>query len=119
VNSIFTFEDCRKYHKSKGWRDIGYHFYIERNGELHTGRDVSDSGAHTKGQNTQSIGVCYEGTRFPAVIQIDTLINLYRTIKSTYHLGVDDWYGHYQFKNKDCPGFPIEDLHLIFRKVSI
>ena len=42
-------------------RDIGYHFYITRDGEIHRGRALEKVGAHCRNHNTHSIGVCYEG----------------------------------------------------------
>ena len=42
-------------------RDIGYHFYITRDGEIHRGRALEKIGAHCRNHNTHSIGVCYEG----------------------------------------------------------
>ena len=44
-------EACRQDHiLHRGFRDIGYHFYITRNGEIHRGRALENS-----------VGVCYEG----------------------------------------------------------
>lgn len=40
---------------------MGYHFYIPRNGIVITGRKLSRIGAHVKGYNTNSVGICYEG----------------------------------------------------------
>ena len=45
----------------RGFRDIGYHFYITRDGEIHRGRALEKVGAHCRNHNTHSIGVCYEG----------------------------------------------------------
>ena len=42
-------------------RDIGYHFYITRDGEIHRGRSLEEVGAHCRNHNAHSIGVCYEG----------------------------------------------------------
>ncbi len=41
--------------------DIGYHFYIRKGGILETGRPLERSGAHCKGENHDSIGICLEG----------------------------------------------------------
>lgn len=51
----------REWHKARGWDDIGYHFVIERDGELVEGRDLETVGAHAKGHNRHSIGVCMVG----------------------------------------------------------
>ena len=42
-------------------RDIGYHFYITRDGEIHRGRALEKIGAHCRNHNAHSVGVCYEG----------------------------------------------------------
>ena len=51
----------RKWHKQRGWSDIGYHFVIDIDGYVSLGRDVKKIGAHVKGHNKYSIGVCYVG----------------------------------------------------------
>ena len=43
------------------FRDIGYHFYITRDGTVHDGRPIEKVGAHCEGHNPHSIGICYEG----------------------------------------------------------
>ena len=45
----------------RGFRDIGYHFYITRDGEICQGRPLEKVGAHCRDHNTHSIGICYEG----------------------------------------------------------
>ena len=54
-------ETIRKWHLGRGWRDIGYHFVIGLDGEVHEGRPIEQTGAHTKGQNYDSIGIAYVG----------------------------------------------------------
>lgn len=56
------FESCREDHiRHRGFRDIGYHFYITRDGCIHRGRPLEQIGAHCKGHNRHSVGICYEG----------------------------------------------------------
>ena len=56
------FEACRYEHiHHRHFRDIGYHFYITRGGEIHRGREIERVGAHCKNHNSHSIGICYEG----------------------------------------------------------
>jgi len=55
-------EACRQDHiHHRGFSDIGYHFYITRDGEIHRGRSLEKVGAHCRNHNTHSIGICYEG----------------------------------------------------------
>ena len=43
------------------WRYIGYHYYITRSGRVEITRPLERMGAHAKGHNAHSIGICYEG----------------------------------------------------------
>lgn len=53
--------DIRKWHRQKGWVDIGYHFVIRRNGKVETGRPVDMPGAHEPKINRNSIAICLVG----------------------------------------------------------
>ncbi|CAK1795587.1 N-acetylmuramoyl-L-alanine amidase [Vibrio crassostreae] len=53
--------EIRRWHKKRGWRDVGYHFVIRRNGDVELGRPLSQTGAHVKGHNKGNIGVCMVG----------------------------------------------------------
>lgn len=48
-------------HKRRGFCTAGYHYYVTLEGDLFALRDVDIPGAHAKGYNRHSIGVCYEG----------------------------------------------------------
>ncbi|WP_303185965.1 N-acetylmuramoyl-L-alanine amidase [Phocaeicola coprocola] len=48
-------------HRKRGFDGCGYHYYVRRDGEICTMRPVDRPGAHAKGYNQHSIGVCYEG----------------------------------------------------------
>lgn len=54
-------DTIRKWHKAKGWADVGYHFVIRRDGVLERGRKMSDVGAHVQGYNLISLGICLVG----------------------------------------------------------
>lgn len=53
--------DIRKWHKAKGWSDIGYHYVIRRDGKVEKGRGVYEIGAHVAGHNSNTVGVCLVG----------------------------------------------------------
>ena len=62
VSQNFTLEDLRGCHvDTNKWSDIGYHYYVTKDGVTHTCRPEDEVGAHVKGFNDKSIGVCYEG----------------------------------------------------------
>lgn len=51
----------RKWHLARGFNDVGYHYVIRADGEIEHGRDPMIVGAHAKGKNRDSIGVCLAG----------------------------------------------------------
>ena len=53
--------DLDTMHRRRGFNGIGYHFYIRKNGDIKTTRPIERIGAHAKGFNQTSIGICYEG----------------------------------------------------------
>lgn len=57
----FPVEALRASHKARRFADIGYHFYVTRDGEIHRCRPLNQIGAHAAGWNDQSVGICYEG----------------------------------------------------------
>ena len=108
----FEVAEIRKWHLARGFSDIGYHFYIDLYGEIHKGRDIAKIGAHCKGHNRNSIGICYCGgveadgktpkdTRYDC--QKKSLIAVLRTLKAMYPNAVI--HSHNDFANKACPSF--------------
>ncbi len=53
--------EIRRWHRQKGWLDIGYHYVIRRNGDVEVGREPNAVGAHVEGFNHCSIGICMVG----------------------------------------------------------
>ena len=105
-------DTIRDWHLAKGWNDIGYHFYIDLDGTIHKGRDIDKMGAHCKGRNRNSIGICYCGgveadgktpkdTRTQE--QKESLLHVLKTIKAMYPESMI--YSHNEFANKACPSF--------------
>lgn len=108
----YTVDDIRKWHKRRGYSDIGYHFVVYRDGSVHNGRDVNIIGAHCKNHNAYSIGVCYiGGCKFDGVTPKDTrtdaqkasLLKLLKDLKRMYPQATI--HGHREYDNKACPSF--------------
>ena len=110
-----TVEDIDRWHKERGFKGIGYHYIIYLNGRIKNGRPVSECGAHCKGYNKNSIGICYIGgtdkngkpkdTRTPE--QKEALRLLIEILKKEYPNATV--HGHYEFAAKSCPVFCVED----------
>lgn len=88
-----TAADINKMHIARGFKKIGYHYVVRLDGTVEKGRNENEIGAHVKGYNANSIGVCYVGglasdgktpkdTRTPA--QKSALKKLLHTLKHRY-----------------------------------
>ncbi len=101
----------------RNWNGIGYHFYITKNGKIFVGRPLEKIGAHVKGHNMYTIGVCYEGgvvrqagklvpkdTRTRAQqISLTALVGaLQRDNRDITRIS-----GHNEYANKACPSFDV------------
>ena len=56
-----TSEALEAEHRRRGFRTTGYHYYIRRDGTVLGTRSLELPGAHCRGHNKYSIGICYEG----------------------------------------------------------
>ena len=104
-------EEIKSWHLERGFSDIGYHYIVHLDGSISYGRKIDKIGAHSRGQNKMSIGVCYIGgldecldpkdTRTPQ--QKESLLILLKTLKKIHSKAVI--YGHRDFSEKACPSF--------------
>ena len=114
LSQDYTKEKLERDHKKRGFSAIGYHYYIRKNGVLEIGRPEDQIGAHVKGFNDKSIGVCYEGglaedgspqdTR--TAEQIMTMHRLLRDLRRKYPAA--KIVGHrdlLKYRTKSCPCF--------------
>lgn len=108
----FTVADITRWHRQRGFRTIGYHYVVYRDGSVHTGRQEAEIGAHCTGHNACSIGICYIGgvaadsktakdTRTPE--QRKALLMLLRRLRAKYTNA--KIHGHRDFAAKACPSF--------------
>jgi len=92
------------WHKKRGFSTIGYHYFIRRNGRVEVGRKESDVGAHCKGYNSESIGICLAGKNIFTKAQFAALKQLLADLKKRYPNAT--LHGHREFNPfKECPGF--------------
>lgn len=57
----FHAKDIDKWHRERGFDEIGYNAVVDLDGTVEPGRSESKPGAHCKGHNSDSIGICYIG----------------------------------------------------------
>ena len=111
-----SFEECRRDHiMHRHFRDIGYHFYITRDGTVHDGRPIEKVGAHCEGHNSHSIGICYEGgldaNGKPADTRTEAQRKALKSLVERMHRLFPKALivGHHDLKpRKACPCFKVE-----------
>lgn len=107
------------YHREhNGWRKIGYHRYVEEDGEVLIGRPDDEVGAHAGGFNQHSLGICVSGHGDFAAFtnaQLTGLIRQLATWCRAYHLPSTQVIGHRETGDfggppvkKTCPGVLVD-----------
>lgn len=108
--------DIRRWHMKRGFKDIGYHWLVHIDGTIEPGRQMHVRGAHCKGHNKDSIGICYVGgldkQRKPKnTLTEEQLTSLFNVIQHTRnHYGDIPLHGHCEFSNKACPSFDVVEV---------
>lgn len=115
----YPIERLRADHLARGFSDIGYHYVIQPNGDTEVGRSETEPGAHVKGHNHYTLGVCLVGTRRFTTAQISSLGTILRALLDRHGLGPDALRCHYEFdtarlQGKSCPSIKVENLRLWF-----
>jgi N-acetylmuramoyl-L-alanine amidase len=109
--------EVRRWHvEDRGWKDIGYHFLIDRDGTVAKGRPLEQVGAHVQGHNTGTIGVSLIGghgssaddpfERHFTTKQDKALRKLIADLRKQFP-AITKVTGHNQYANKACPGFQV------------
>lgn len=107
-------EDIHRLHKNSfGWSGIGYHFFVRKDGSIYRGRPENAIGAHAKNHNTNTLGICAEGSYMRETMteaQKRAIINLGQYLKNKY--GISKVYGHKELMSTDCPGtnYPLGEI---------
>lgn len=114
VSVLQSIEVIHNYHKNtRGWAGIGYHFYVRKDGTIYEGRKVEYVGAHATNNNSDSIGICFEGNfneeTMPDV-QKQAGKWLVSYLKEKYNANIVQ--AHRDVNNTSCPGtnFPFDEI---------
>ena len=100
-------ETIHRWHKEKGWDGIGYHAVILENGTVQAGRPIYWTGAHCRGHNSDSLGVCligkgdYTERQFNALkCQLNQWLAIFPDANVVGHCDLDS--------RKQCPLFDVK-----------
>lgn len=122
IERDYTAADIDDMHRKRGFKEIGYHYFIRKDGTVEVGRDLSkpgrfEMGAHSKGENDESVGICYEGgvkavapnigfdSRTPA--QTKAMIALILALKERFPRAVVKGHRDMPGAATQCPGFDV------------
>ena len=127
---VVDWNAIRRYHvKVRGWRDIGYHWGVERVGESYVvqkGRPMNTPGAHCREghMNFKAIGVCFVGNYDleppPYPMLVFGIANLIIPLMRNFGIPVENIVAHRDYAHyKSCPGkmFDMDEFRDMVRRM--
>ena len=95
----------KSWHLARGFSDVGYHFFIRKDGTLEYGRDIEKTPAAQKGHNLNTLAICVHGLKEEnfTEAQFSTLNKLATQIEHNYEN--ISFHGHCEVSKKACPVF--------------
>lgn len=113
-----TVDEIRRWHRARGFRDIGYHYVVRLSDHgwvWERGRPEEEVGAHCKGWNESTLGICVCGdyTRGPLPdAAFEVLCTLLRDILRRYQMTARQVTGHGRMPGQAtaCPGFDVDAI---------
>jgi hypothetical protein len=97
----------REWHLARGFKDVGYHFYIRKSGQIELGRPIDQVGSHTFGENKDSLGVCFAGKHDFTAEQFYTGKKLNWMLFMLFNCSFEP-HSKYSHEGKTCPNFDIK-----------
>lgn len=113
---VYHASDIDRWHREQGWSGIGYHFVVLPDGSLETGRPLQQPGAHCRGHNGCSVGVCYIGGLRGGIPADTRTPEQKRALRRLVKLLLQRFpdakvYGHRDFNpHKACPCFDVREM---------
>lgn len=111
--SVCDAKTIHEWHLNRGFSGIGYHFLVRKDGTIERGRAENLVGAHAAGNNSNSIGICFEGnfeTETMGEAQKNAGKELVEYLKKKY--SISTVVRHKDLAATACPGknFPFEEI---------
>lgn len=105
-----TAADIDRVHRLRGLLQIGYHYVIRRDGTVEPGRPLEIPGAHARGFNQFSVGVCLIGSlgEEPTLAQRRALAELANQLAKNYPAITPVGHQELTGGSKACPGFDVK-----------
>ena len=101
-------EDIHRWHHERGWDGIGYHYVIDRDGTIEFGRPWYWMGAHVRGNNANTLGICLIGTEEFTEAQHDSLQAIIQRERDNHPDAIVRGHNDYD-KRKADPNFNVSE----------
>lgn len=97
--------EIRNWHLQRGWSDIGYHWVIDKKGDIWAGRKETIPGAGVKGHNKHTIHLCWVGRDICNIDQWAALVEKTAETALVHGVLLENILGHCEFPgvSKTCP----------------
>ena len=111
-------KEVTRWHLDRGWRDCGYHYLIDRQGHVVTGRPLDRTGAHVKGHNTGTVGISLFGGHGGSAADMfednfteeqDAALRKLIADLQKDHPSIFKISGHNEYSSKACPCFNVRN----------
>lgn len=94
----------------RGFSDVGYHYFITKDGRLQNGRSLEKQPAAQSGHNKGSLAICLHGLENFTEAQFKTLKLLCEKMYLVYEQKIT-FHGHNEVnRNKTCPVFDYKEV---------
>ncbi|MBL0721627.1 MAG: N-acetylmuramoyl-L-alanine amidase [Sulfurovum sp.] len=96
----------KRWHLARGFSDIGYHFFIHKDGKISKGRSIEKTPAAQRGNNSGTIAICLHGLQKEKFtnLQFDAVRAICTDINNAYFKSIS-FHGHREVAAKACPVF--------------
>jgi hypothetical protein len=104
-------EAIRRGHRRRNWGDIGYHFAVDRTGNIWEGRPIGFQGAHVKDHNEGNVGIVVLGNfdqQEPTSAQLLAVREQVNVLMRTYRIPLSRVRTHKEWAPTRCPGASLQ-----------
>ena len=99
-----------EWHLQRGFKTIGYHYFINKKGTIVSGRPIQDIPAAQAGWNRGSIAICLHGNKKFNAKQFKSLKAFCEEVNNNYDKRIVFRPHNYVNENKTCPNFDIYEV---------
>lgn len=105
-----------RWHRLRGFRKVGYNYFLTKSGSIQVGRDEGEILAHAKGHNKHHIAICLSGSKEFTGAQYFNLVQLIANIRERHNIK-RIFYHNELNKHKTCPNVKFDFIETINEQI--